>query len=149
MDDVLVPVEYGQKPSPDYVAPRFPSLNVKKLFDPTAEKKYTLYYISDVWRFTVLWTLVVYALFHLAAVLIAYFMHGWKKSSWKYAWMIAIVYLGVAGVEAVISGTVVGLILGAVYRAGYYEMNTWIPCTWGFISVLILVISSFSIQGGL
>lgn len=39
--------------------------------------------------------------------------------------------------------------LGAVYQAGYYEMNTWIPCTWGFINVLTLIISSFSIQGGL
>lgn len=39
--------------------------------------------------------------------------------------------------------------LGAVYQAGYYEMNTWVPCIWGFISVLTLIISSFSIQGGL
>ena len=28
-------------------------------------------------------------------------------------------------------------------------MNTWIPCTWAFINLLTLIISSFSIQGGL
>lgn len=39
--------------------------------------------------------------------------------------------------------------LGAVYNAGYYEMNTWIPLVWAFVSVLVLIISSFSIQGGL
>lgn len=39
--------------------------------------------------------------------------------------------------------------LGAVYEAGYYQMNTWIPVVWAVVSVLVLVISSFSMQGGL
>ncbi|EHK15574.1 uncharacterized protein TRIVIDRAFT_38082 [Trichoderma virens Gv29-8] len=136
-------------PPANYTTPPFPSLNVHTLFDATPDKRYTLYYIKDVWRFTVIWTLIVFALFHLGAVFIAMFTHGWKKSSWKYLWITPIVYLGVAGLEAVLSGTIVGVMLGAVYQAGYYEMNTWIPCTWGFISVLTLIISSFSIQGGL
>jgi hypothetical protein len=39
--------------------------------------------------------------------------------------------------------------LGAVYQEGYYEMNTWMPAVWGAINLLILIISSFTIQGGL
>lgn len=39
--------------------------------------------------------------------------------------------------------------LGAVYNAGDFRMSTWIPFVWALISVLVLVISSFSIQGGL
>jgi len=39
--------------------------------------------------------------------------------------------------------------LGAVYRAGYFQMSTWIPFVWGWINVFVLVISAFSIQGGL
>lgn len=39
--------------------------------------------------------------------------------------------------------------VGAVYRAGNYQMNTWIPCIWAFTSVVILLISSFTIQGAL
>ncbi|PNP37515.1 hypothetical protein TGAM01_v201159 [Trichoderma gamsii] len=154
-------------PPRNYTTPRFPSLNVNTLFDSTPDKRYTLYYIGDVWRFTVIWTLITFALFHLGAVFIALFTHGWKKSSWKYLWLTPIIYLGVAGLEALLSGTIVGVMsvlkgmykaemcadcwsrLGAVYQAGYYEMNTWIPCTWGFINVLTLIISSFSIQGGL
>lgn len=33
--------------------------------------------------------------------------------------------------------------------AGYYRMSTWIPLVWGVVNVLVLVLSSFSLQGGL
>lgn len=39
--------------------------------------------------------------------------------------------------------------LGAVYNAGYYKMSTWIPFTWAWINVVVLILSSFSFQGGL
>ena len=39
--------------------------------------------------------------------------------------------------------------LGAVYNAGYFSMSTWIPFIWGWINVLVLIISSFTMQGGL
>jgi len=39
--------------------------------------------------------------------------------------------------------------LAAVYNAGYYSMSTWVPLLWGLINVLVLIISSFTIQGGL
>ncbi|MBE3047606.1 hypothetical protein IMZ48_34855 [Candidatus Bathyarchaeota archaeon] len=42
-----------------------------------------------------------------------------------------------------------GFRLGAIYNAGFFSMSPWIPLAWGMINVLVLVISSFSIQGGL
>ena len=39
--------------------------------------------------------------------------------------------------------------LGAVYNAGYFRMSTWIPFVWALVNVLVLILSSFSIQGGL
>ena len=39
--------------------------------------------------------------------------------------------------------------LGAVYEAGDFKMSTWIPFIWAVISTLVLILSSFSIQGGL
>jgi len=39
--------------------------------------------------------------------------------------------------------------LGAVYNAGFFSMSTWIPLLWGDINVLVLIIASFTIQGGL
>lgn len=94
---------------PNYKTPPFPSLNVRNLTDQTENKIYTLYHVGDVWRFTVIWTLIVYALFHLGAVMIALFTHGSKKKSWKLLWITPIVYLTVAGLEAILSGSIVGL----------------------------------------
>lgn len=39
--------------------------------------------------------------------------------------------------------------LGAIYRAGDLKMSTWIPFIWALINVLVLILSSFSMQGGL
>lgn len=103
-------MSFPNSPPASYRTPRFPSLNAKTLYDTTDDKRYTLYYVLDVWRFTLVWTLILYALFHLGAVMIAFFTHGWKKSSWKYLWAVPVVYLVMAGFEAVLSGTVVGLV---------------------------------------
>lgn len=67
----------------------------------------------------------------------------------KVLWVVPVVYGVVAGMEAVLAGSVVGLILGAVYNAGGFRVSTWIPFVWSLVSVLVLIISSFSIQGGL
>lgn len=39
--------------------------------------------------------------------------------------------------------------LGGVYQAGYFEMSTWIPFVWAIINMLVLILSSFAIYGGL
>lgn len=99
----------SNEPPPGYKTPPFPSLNVHTLADETHDKIYTLYHIGDAWRFTVVWTVIVYAVFHMGAVLIALFTHGFKRKSWKVLWIAPIVYLAVAGAEAVISGSIVGI----------------------------------------
>lgn len=96
-------------PPPSYKTPPFPSLNVHTLVDETDGKIYTLYHVLDVWRFTVVWTLIVYAVFHAGAVLVALLTHGFRRRSWKLLWLAPVVYLSVAGVQAVISGSIVGL----------------------------------------
>lgn len=98
------------QPPEGYQTPKFPSLNVHTLYDSTPNRTYTLFYIEDVWRFTLTWTLVLYALFHLGAVLVAFFTHGWKRSSWKYLWAIPVLYLVMAGFEALLAGSIIGLV---------------------------------------
>lgn len=39
--------------------------------------------------------------------------------------------------------------VGASYLVGGFTMSTWIPFVWGWVNVLVLVVSSFRIQGGL
>lgn len=43
-----------------------------------------------------------------------------ETATW--VWVIPVVYLVIGGIEALISGSLVGIILGAVYNAGYFKM---------------------------
>jgi hypothetical protein len=143
--------------------PPFPSL-----FWPPQSSAVILYELDDMWKFTLFWTLILYGLFHLGAVGVAVLMQGGKRmSSWKYLWLVPVVYALIAGAEALIAGTLVGLMyvlqpqpslltasadhssVGASYLVGNFTMSTWIPFVWGWVNVLVLIVSSFRIQGGL
>jgi len=67
----------------------------------------------------------------------------------SWVWMVPLVYIVIGASEALLAGSLVGLVLGAVYNAGYFRMSTWTPLLWGIINMLVLVVSSFRIQGGL
>jgi len=54
--------------------------------------------------------LILFGLFHLGAAGIALLMQaGKRRSNWKYLWLVPLVYSLIAGVEAVMAGSVVGL----------------------------------------
>lgn len=89
----------------EYTVPPFPSL-----FWPPQASTIILYELDDMWKFTLFWTLILFGLFHLGAVGVAILMHGGKRiSSWKYLWVVPLVYFLIAGFEALIAGTLVGL----------------------------------------
>jgi hypothetical protein len=96
---------------PNYKSPRFPALNIQNIYDETEDKRYTLFFVSDVVRFTLQWTLILYGAFHIGAVIIAMATHGWNKSSWKYVWAVPLIYLVTAAVEALVAGSIVGAML--------------------------------------
>ncbi|KAL7271476.1 hypothetical protein RUND412_005760 [Rhizina undulata] len=94
-----------------YEAPSFPSLYWP--VNPKNGDPAYLYYSIDIWKFTLFWSLIVFAAFHVAAGLYAFAMQPRK-----WALGIPVVYAIVGGVEATMSGSIVGLILAAVYNAG-------------------------------
>ncbi|CAN6666195.1 hypothetical protein TRVA0_037S01486 [Trichomonascus vanleenenianus] len=124
-----------------YTVPPFPSL----YFPTENNKAYQLsflYYTYDIWRFTLFWTLIFMLSFHMCAAGLAVIMHHkWLGGLW-----IITVYAVISGIEAIISGTIVGLMLSAVYKAGLFGVSTWIPFVWGLIQVIFLVISSYSMM---
>lgn len=133
---------------PDYQSPSFPAL----YWPPQNHiPEGSLYYVYDIWRFTLIWTLIIYAIFHVGAAAVALVIQLGRgpSRSWRYLWTIPISYLVTAAVEAVVAGSLVGLLVGAVYTGGSFWMSTWIPFVWGWANVIVLIISSFSIQGGL
>lgn len=72
-----------------------------------------------------------------------------QRKSWPVTWMVPLVFLVVAGLEAAMAGSVIGLILAGLYLTGRFQMSTWIPLVWALINVLVIVLSSFSIQGAI
>lgn len=159
-----------------YSVPDWPALYYPARAEP-GEAQY-LYYVSDIYRYVVFWTLIcvgaahffvatwaVLMQFHSAKLRGAYLSTpvGRKLTSknrkllgenpfsetLSWVWLVPLVYIVLGGLEALFAGSIVGLILGAVYNAGYFRMSTWTPLLWGVINMLVLVVSSFRIQGGL
>lgn len=117
----------------DYKAPSFPSLywliGPENLVQPRF-----LYHVHDIWRFTLFWTIIIFEAVHLIAGTYAVVIVWWggrnrlqadgkhnmeskgiKKGGEeslkkiKVLWVVPVVYGIVAGVEAVLAGSVVGL----------------------------------------
>ncbi|KAI0010183.1 hypothetical protein F4779DRAFT_616916 [Xylariaceae sp. FL0662B] len=93
-------------PPADYHSPSFPSLCW-----PPERTECALFSVWDSWRYTLLWTLILYGIFHIGSLGIALLMYGGKRRSvWKYLLAIPILYALVAGVEALFAGSLVGLV---------------------------------------
>lgn len=90
--------------SSNFTTPRFPALYWPVSVLP-GEPKY-LYTTRDAWRFTLFWTIIIFEAFHLAASGYACVVQ-WKN--WKIMWVVPVVYMALAGVEALMAGSVVGL----------------------------------------
>ncbi len=68
----------------------------------------SLYYLYDIWRFTLLWTVILYAIFHIGAALIALatqLIFSGRPEYWRYLIAIPFVYTIAAGVEALCAGS--------------------------------------------
>jgi hypothetical protein len=111
---------------PGYQPPPFPSLHW-----PPQDPQWSLYTVGDVWRFTLLWTLVLYGLFHLGAAGVALLMQVDKRrSNWKYLWLVPLLYTAIAGVEAVMAGSVVGLMCVSCFRPWFLSLSVHIGACW-------------------
>ena len=89
---------------PGYTAPPFPSLWVPA--EDPAQNGSFLYHLVDIWRFTLLWTLIVYGAFHVVAGAYAVFT---QRENLKYVWAVPVAFAIVAGIESLLAGSVVGL----------------------------------------
>lgn len=127
----------------DYVSPPFPSLYLP--VNSAAYNRAILYYASDVWRFTVFWTMTFFAAFHFCAAFWAFAVH---RNITGFFWIV-LFYLLFSGFQAFVSGCVVSLFIWAVYSAGTFGMTTWVPFAWGVIQILVQVITSYSMMSTL
>lgn len=115
-----------------------------------------LYYLRDVWRFTVFWCMILfltaYTLTGLCSAGNMIFkrfrenkavarhggLFGWRPL------FVGVVYIALGAGQGFISGAVVGLLLLAIYKAGALAMSTWIPFSWGFALIFYHICLSYS-----
>lgn len=75
--------------------------------------------------------------------------HGGRLSRYRMRqmpplWLLLIIPLAMGAIAcfvSLVSGTVVGFALAAVYSAGGFSMSTWVPFLWGMIQVVVLIIA--------
>ncbi len=167
---------FSGNPPLSYTIPEFPSLYWPIHASP-GDPKY-LYYFTNIWRFTLNWTLIATGAAHVLVAIWAVLMQfvsalhrrAYLKSAAGqslsaknrkllgenpvsdtvgWVWLVPLIYFVIGGIEALMAGSIVGVVLGAVYNAGYFKMSTWTPLFWGIINMLVLVVASFRVQGGL
>jgi hypothetical protein len=62
------------------------------------------------WRYTLLWTLIIFAVFHAAVAGFAVLMQlGKGKRAWQYVGIIPLTYALVAGMQALMAGSIIGV----------------------------------------
>lgn len=138
-----------------YVTPRFPLLYWP--LGPThgLYEQLFLYYLGDIWRFTVYWLLICFSaayaavgLCAAASVLCKARLHaqlaGVRRLAVRGLLLVLALYLFSGAAQGFLTGAVVGLVLQAIYLAGLLSMSTWIPFSWGLAEIVYHICSSYS-----
>ncbi|KAL1921905.1 uncharacterized protein VTP21DRAFT_10547 [Calcarisporiella thermophila] len=133
-------------PPPNYTTPKWPSL-----YWPLGGKsQVALYYVSDIFQFTLIWTVLLISATFASAGLWAYFVFlptTRSSTRWRHRLLVHAVPIAFATIGAfagLVSGSVVGALLGLIYNAGYFRMSTWMPLVWGMVQVLVVIMASYS-----
>lgn len=185
-----------------YQTPKFPSL-----YWPVGNEQYSLAYlynVSDIWKFTLYWCLILNGIFYLGAAtwaIISQKNQNYRRNNYLYnicsknihissaytnkkrnnnnssnnersststdhhndkrnkknsnstnssnnngitlPIIILTAYIVYAGIRGFVVGTVMGFLIGAIYRAGLFAMSTWIPLCCAVATVLYDVVMSF------
>lgn len=121
-----------------YQTPRFPSLQFP--VDGNPYESPLLYRMWDIYRFTVFWHLIIWTGAHVIVGSI-----GSLGSRKQTVLMLLSIYLTIGALYAFSIGSIIGLLLAAVYRAGAMHMTTWIPFAWSILSLSFLALTNFNI----
>ncbi|KAM0755693.1 hypothetical protein T439DRAFT_320403 [Meredithblackwellia eburnea MCA 4105] len=125
-------IYYG--PPDDYIEPRWPGL-----YQPFKSPKY-LYNPYAIWRFTLLWTLVLFGVvFALAGFVV---IPIFAKRHLRLSLLAPLVFVSFGLLGALISSTIVGYALAALYNAAFLRMSTFVPALWAAIQTLVLLVGA-------
>jgi len=139
-------------PPPGYVVPKFPSLYNPTLelaaarsTDGTVPETAYLYYSIDIYRFTLYWTLILYAsTFALCGTWALVVRMMSKRRAPRLFIFVVVAFMLIGTFFAVLGSAIIGYVLAAVYSVGFFSMSTWVPFLWAVIQTLVAVMGSYS-----
>ncbi|CAG8538862.1 17466_t:CDS:2, partial [Acaulospora morrowiae] len=118
------------------VVPSWPSL----YWPINNAKSYNLSHPKDIWKFTVIWSLIFFTIIYSLAGILAWSV--FRKYRWSF--LIPVGFVTVALLTGLVGGTVVGFILAALYISGEFEISVWIPFLWGLIQAFLVLLGCFT-----
>jgi len=113
---------------------------------------------EDIERFTLYWTVILYAPFYIIPGLWAFAVHVFPKRIWAgahdgedgrlraratLAILMPLAFIAYGAAIALIGGTIVGHLLSALYAALEASMSTWVPFLWAATQVSVFVMGSY------
>ena len=119
-----------------YSPPKFPSL-----FNPFTTEPINLYYLEDIIRFHVYWSLLLYGSVYISCGFVALIMlirKGW------FALISCFSFIFVGILSGAFNGAIVGSLIGVFYNSGEFKMNTLIPLLWSVMMLLFTILSQYS-----
>ncbi|KAF1802649.1 hypothetical protein FB192DRAFT_1379136 [Mucor lusitanicus] len=131
-------------------APAWPSLYwpFGPDFDPlnlVADIPHSLYYLQDIWRFTMIWSLLFSLAIYLPAGIWAFIMLAKSRTlKWYVLVMIPFIFVLGGSIASFVIGSIMGVALAFVYNSGFFVMSTWIPFLWALIHILVVLVGSYS-----
>ncbi|KAG2202849.1 hypothetical protein INT46_001692 [Mucor plumbeus] len=131
-------------------APAWPSLYwpFGPDFDPlnlVADIPHSLYYLQDIWRFTMIWSVLFSLAIYLPAGIWAFIMLAKSRTlKWYVLIMIPLIFVVGGSIASFVIGSIMGVALAFVYNSGFFVMSTWIPFLWALIHILIVLVGSYS-----
>lgn len=139
-----------------YSTPAFPSLYLPVGLHSDEYEALFLIYTSDIWRFSVYWALIFYSLTYGIVGICACVSMFWRSSRQHQMdrqhcklqhlrlLIVFALYMFLGLLNAFLSGSVTGLVLNAIYRAGSLTMTTWIPFCFSISLMSYHIASSYS-----
>ncbi|KAI9344371.1 hypothetical protein BDR26DRAFT_857695 [Obelidium mucronatum] len=98
---------------------------------------------GQMFQFTLWWTVVCFGVVFGIAGLIAA-IGSLREGRALMAFSLFVFVFGFGLVTALVSGSIVGFLIGSVYEIGGFIMALWIPFAWALIQTLVVVISSYA-----
>lgn len=121
--------------------------NASESFDRPVIPRLTVivdYTAPAIWKFTLLWTLLLYGIVFLVAGLACL---PFARRHLRLALIAPLISVAYGLALATFSATIVGFAIAAIYSATGLGMSTFVPALYSAASVLSVILSSYSTVG--